>query len=210
MCFFPKPIHITEKIAPVFGQSKELERCLVLHWDMFISRDWREVDSRRKEAKGRLLLWGGSSQLQGENMNLLFGKSSCWVVTNNTKSRFMSSRTWNGLWFLKEEKKSIESMLRDHRMARKPGEQGSHKGQGQNQVRLDWDGWRCVFFPFPPACTSVLICEQRTGSEGWSSYNGANFKNTQGANCKSNHRSLCLDSVYRNFWKYQVNSRWNK
>ena len=25
---------------------------------------------------------------------------------------------------------------------------------------------------------------------------GANFKNTQGANCKSNHGKLCLDSVY--------------
>ena len=96
-------------------------------------------------------------------------------------------------------RKEIHRMLRDHRMARKPGEQGSHKGQGQNQVRLDWDGWRCVFFPFPPACTSVLISKQRTGNEEWSSYIGANFKNTLGANCKSNQGSHCLESVYRNF-----------
>ena len=163
MCFFPKPIHITEKIAPVLGQSKESERWLLLPWDIFVSRDWREVDSKRKEAKGRLLLWGGSSQLQGENMNLLFGKSSCWVVTNNTKSRFMSSRTWNGLWFLKEEKKSIESMLRDHRMARKPGEQGSHKGQGQNLVRLEL-GWveMCVL----PISSSLHIGPDQQ-AENW-------------------------------------------
>ena len=31
-------------------------------------------------------------------------------------------------------------MLRDYRMARKPGELGSHKGQGQNQVRFE-QGW---------------------------------------------------------------------
>ena len=31
-------------------------------------------------------------------------------------------------------------MLRDHKMARKPGEPGSHKGQGQNHVRLEL-GW---------------------------------------------------------------------
>ena len=31
-------------------------------------------------------------------------------------------------------------MLRDHKMARKPGEPGSHKGQEQNQVSLEL-GW---------------------------------------------------------------------
>ena len=47
-------------------------------------------------------------------------------------------------------------MLRDHRMAREPGEPGSHKGQGQNQVRLEL-GWveMCVL----PTSSSLHVGE---------------------------------------------------
>ena len=52
--FFPYPIHKREKVASVFdGQKqgqKEAQCCLETY---FVPRDWTEVDSRKKEAKGK-------------------------------------------------------------------------------------------------------------------------------------------------------------
>ena len=52
--FFPYPIHRTEKVASVLmakkQSQKEAQCCLKTY---FVPRDWTEVDSRKKEAKGK-------------------------------------------------------------------------------------------------------------------------------------------------------------
>ena len=52
--FFPYPIHRTEKVASVLmakKQSQKEARCCPKTY--FVPRDWIEVDSRKKEAKGK-------------------------------------------------------------------------------------------------------------------------------------------------------------
>ena len=123
----------------------------------FVPKDWTERltrGGRRQRGSSYYEEEVHSSRVKRWNfflkIKMLSGNKQDKVLLqeNWRKVKVYGYRTWNGLWLIKEEKKSIESMLRDPRMARKPGEQGSHKGQGQNQVRLEL-GWveMCVL-PF--------------------------------------------------------------
>ena len=126
----------------------------------FVPKDWTERltrGGRRQRGSSYYEEEVHSSRVKRWNfflkIKMLSGNKQDKVLLqeNWRKVKVYGYRTWNGLWLIKEEKKSIESMLRDRRMARKPGEQGSHKGKESGEVRTGMGGDVCSSLFLQPA-----------------------------------------------------------